>query len=119
MNSLRLTNTQDADVGSDNGTALIIGPRTGTHLTIDNNEIIAKSNGTTGGTLSLNLGDGGLVQIGAGGLKVNGDISVTNTISSTSTLYINSANNTSIIFSNGSTEAGRFNPSGCFNIGST
>ena len=118
MNSLRLTNTQDADVGSDNGTALIIGPRTGTHLTIDNNEIIAKSNGTTGGTLSLNLGDGGLVQIGAGGLKVNGDISVTDTISSTSTLYINSANNTSIIFSNGSTEAGRFNPSGCFNIDS-
>ena len=119
MNSLRLTNTTDADVGSDNGTALIIGPRDGTHLTIDSNEIMAKTNGTTGGTLSLNLGNGGLVQIGAGGLKVSGDISVTDTISSTTTLYINSADSTSIIFSNGATESARFNPSGCLNIGST
>lgn len=104
MNSLRLTNTTDANATKDNGTALIIGPRDGTHLTIDNNEIIAKTDGTTGGPLYLNSSSGA-VFVG--------------TLSSEGTLYISSAEDYSIIFKNGDTEAVRINPSGCLNIGTT
>ena len=51
--SLNLANTQDADSSADNGPALIVGPRNGIHLEIDQNEIIAKSTATTGGTLTI------------------------------------------------------------------
>ena len=93
-NRLRLTATNDAEVASDNETALILGDRSGTHLTMDGNEIIAKTNGTTSGTLYLNSGSaGGLVAVGHGGLTVNGPI----TANSTFTTY-NSAIGGSIYF---------------------
>ena len=48
--------TTDAAAGSANNVALITGNPTGTHLEFDDNEIIAKSNGTTGTALYLNSG---------------------------------------------------------------
>ena len=47
MNKLMLTSTNDAEPTSDNRPALIIGPVTGAHIEIDQNEIIAKNSGTT------------------------------------------------------------------------
>lgn len=80
MHALRLTNTQDASIKSDYNTALIIGDRAGTHLTMDGNEIIAKTNGTTGGPLYLNSGEnGGTIQIGPGGVQSEGNFSTTAT----------------------------------------
>ena len=51
--TLHLSKTTDGASTADNNVALIIGNRTGNHIVIDNNEIIPKSNGTTGGTLYL------------------------------------------------------------------
>lgn len=66
--TLILSRTTDASGAADNGPALIIGSRAGAHLEIDNNEIMAKSNGTTTTILMLNV-DGGGVTIG----KLNSD----------------------------------------------
>lgn len=74
--TLHLTNETDAAANSDNNVALIIGNRAGTHLIMDGNEIIAKTNGTTGGPLYLNSG-GSNVVFGAG-ITLNGDITYTN-----------------------------------------
>ncbi len=68
------TCTSDAAAASANAVALITGNPAGVHLEYDNNEIMAKSNGTTASTLYLN-NDDGLVQIGNGGLSVSGTIS--------------------------------------------
>ena len=70
---LIINNTNDVVVGTANSGVLLIGPPTGAHIAIDGNEIMAKNNGTTAGTLFLN-NEGGLVQIGGGGLKVSGKI---------------------------------------------
>ena len=51
--TLHLSKTTDASAGTDSDVALIIGDRTSSHIVIDNNEIIAKSSGTTGGNLGL------------------------------------------------------------------
>ena len=66
---IHLTNTRDADGGSDSG-VLIIGNKDGSHLIFDDNEIMAKNktNGTS--VLYLNA-DGGAVCIG-GNLLPNG-----------------------------------------------
>ena len=66
---IHLTNTRDADSGSDSG-VLIIGNKDGSHLIFDDNEIMAKNktNGTS--VLYLNA-DGGAVHIG-GNLIPNG-----------------------------------------------
>ena len=62
--TLVLSKTQDASGTADNGPALVVGgARTAAHLELDANEIIAKSNGTSVGTLNLNI-DGGNVNIG-------------------------------------------------------
>lgn len=61
--TLHLSRTTDAVPTSDARPALIIGDLAGTHLELDGNEIMAKTNGTTVGSLSLNLG-GGAVNIG-------------------------------------------------------
>ncbi len=64
-----LTKNQDASGTADNGPALIVGgTRTAAHLEFDANELMAKNNATTAATLYLNS-DGGLVQIGSGGLS--------------------------------------------------
>lgn len=69
--TLHLTKTTDSAATADNNVALIIGPRDGTHLIADNNEIMAKSNGTAAGPLYLN-NDGGQVVVGAGGFTTSG-----------------------------------------------
>lgn len=69
--TLHLTKTTDSSGTADNDVALIVGNRSGAHLSIDGNEINAKASGTTTASLNLNT-DGGIVAIGSGGLKVNG-----------------------------------------------
>lgn len=52
--TLILSRTTDLDLAKDNAPALIIGgTRSQAHIEIDNNEIAAKANGTTGAALSL------------------------------------------------------------------
>lgn len=64
----------DGGTNSSGGTAntgyAIIGPSAGTHLSIDNNEIMAKASGTTTSTLYIN-NDGGDVVFGAGAGKID------------------------------------------------
>lgn len=59
---IHLTNTRDADKGSDSG-VLIIGDKDGSHLIFDDNEIMAKNKTNGTGVLYLNA-DGGTVYIG-------------------------------------------------------
>ena len=87
--TLTLTKTTDAATGTSNSPALIIGGTASTaHIEIDNNEIIAKSNGTTATILYLNP-DGGTVHL-SNQNKIyanNGTLTATNiTSSGTSTL---------------------------------
>ena len=58
-------------IDSANGVALITGDPDGAHMEFDNNEIMAKSNGTTAATLYLQSGDGD-VEIGSGGTTTIG-----------------------------------------------
>ena len=55
---LHLTSTTDAAGTQNNTPALVIGPETGKHIEIDNDEIIAKDNASTIGTLYLQSGGG-------------------------------------------------------------
>ena len=68
--TLIIANTADAAAGSASG-ALRIGSIGGEHLAIDSNEIMAKRDSANSSTLYLN-NEGGLVQIGSGGLTVTG-----------------------------------------------
>ena len=54
---LNITNTTDASPTADNGPALVIGPRNGVHIEIDQNEIIAKANGTSASPLYVGAGE--------------------------------------------------------------
>lgn len=75
--TLVLSKTTDISGTADNSPALIIGGVSSKpHLELDGNEIAAKSDGVTPSILFLNM-DGGLVQIGSGGLKVSGTITGT------------------------------------------
>lgn len=59
--TLILSKTQDASGNANNKPALIVGGTDSQeHIEIDGNEIIAKSNGTTGNTLYLNDGKGAI-----------------------------------------------------------
>ena len=76
--TLVLSKTNDVVPTSDNQPALIVGgTATTAHIEIDNNEVHAKANATTVANLSLNAG-GGLVTVGTGGLKVDGNITCGN-----------------------------------------
>ncbi len=94
---LNLTTTTDASGTGTTQPALRIGALTGAHLEFDGNEIMAKATGNTVGTLTINS-DGGLVQIGSGGLKVAGTITgnltgnVTGNVSGSSTSCTGNAN---------------------------
>ena len=68
-----INNTSDASLTADG--AVVIGPTNGENLTLDTNEIMARNN-KAASTLYLNR-DGGLVQIGSGGLLVNGQVKTT------------------------------------------
>lgn len=60
---LHLTSTTDAAGSQNNTPALVIGTKTGEHIEIDNNEIMAKKTASTTGNLSLQH-DGGSTTIG-------------------------------------------------------
>lgn len=68
-----INNTTDASLSADG--VVTIGPTTGENLTLDSNEIMARNN-KAASTLYLN-NEGGLVQIGSGGLLVNGQMKTT------------------------------------------
>jgi len=66
-----LSKTQDASGTANSYPALIVGGlATSTHLELDANEIIAKSNGTSTADLYLNT-DGGIVHTG-GSIRIHG-----------------------------------------------
>ena len=121
--TLVLSKTTDASGTANNSPALIVGgTATTAHIEIDNNEILAKKNGTEVTTLNLNT-DGGAVSIGSGGLSITGALTAnsTTTIKGATTIQNNvtvsngnltiyressKANNTpaKIIFSNKQTD---------------
>lgn len=70
--TLTLSKTQDASGTANNSPALIIGGiATGQHIEIDGNEILAKTDGTTPGTLYLQDSSGEVRIAGTGGLTVS------------------------------------------------
>ncbi|MDU9050632.1 MAG: tail fiber domain-containing protein [Candidatus Electrothrix sp. Rat3] len=60
---LHIKTTSDVSLGKEEGGALILGDSKGEHLAMDNNEIMAKKDATTAGTLYLQ-NNGGDVSIG-------------------------------------------------------
>ena len=87
--TLVLSKTTDLSGTANNSPALIVGGTTTTqHMEIDNNEIQAKTNGTSVATLNLNL-DGGIIYTGTGGINTKGTV----TVGSHSVLTYNSAYN--------------------------
>ncbi len=73
--SLNLSRTVDASAIADNRPALLIGNRTGIHLELDDNEIIAKATATSASDLYLN-NEGGKVYIGPDGIQSGGRVTV-------------------------------------------
>lgn len=114
----------DEDVGLNQNGSLIIGTKTGANLAFDANEIMARNN-STATTLYLN-NEGGLVQVGNGGLKIRTTTPILSlgttgvedyepyTINSTSTLILQSSASASIIFGTANTWRARFNSNGHF-----
>ena len=99
--TLILSKTNDADGTKDNGPALIIGgTMSSTHIEIDNNEILAKSNDTT--LTTLYLGGGGAVSV-EGTLTVSKAATFNSSTNCTSTMYITRQPNStaSLYFSRG------------------
>ena len=75
LSRLVLTSTNDVVEGSYNSPALTVGPSTGSHIEIDDNEIQAKTNDKTVGTLYLG-GAGGSVNVNGCSLDVGTSLSV-------------------------------------------
>lgn len=87
--TLVLSKTTDVSGTANNSPALIVGgTATAQHMEIDNNEIQAKTNGTSVATLNLNL-DGGIIYTGTGGIITKGTV----TVGSHSVLTYNSTYN--------------------------
>ena len=63
--------TTDAAYEKDNGTGIQIGASSGTHVIMDNNEVIAKTSATTAGTYYIQSGSGN-VEIASGGTTTIG-----------------------------------------------
>lgn len=86
---LVITNTNDASPTLDNGPALIIGPRNGVHIEIDQNEILAKASATTGSPLFVGdpAGDKA-TQIGGAPVALNS----TGAITANNTILLNNGN---------------------------
>lgn len=74
---VNFTSGTDSAAATANSGYLLIGSRTSAHLSLDNNEIMAKSNSTTATTLYLN-NDGGNVRVGSGGLTTTGTMTSEN-----------------------------------------
>ena len=69
--TVTLSKTTDAAGTANNQPALIVGgTATTAHLELDNNELMAKTNGTSVAELYLNS-NGGLVHVGSGGLQID------------------------------------------------
>lgn len=88
-NVLNLSNSLRTSVSTP---ALVIGTLSGNHLEFDNNEIRAKTKWNKGTTLFLNSGSGeessqgGLVDVGNGGLNVKGNATINGTLHLTNTV---------------------------------
>lgn len=79
----------DASLGSYSYPAVTIGPYSSAHIEMDANEIMAKGSANSAASLYLN-NEGGVVDIGPGGMNVRGHITAGAT---TKTLDIGSTNN--------------------------
>ena len=77
---LVLSRTTGVDMGASSEGALVIGNKTGVHLALDGNKIMAKASATTSNSIWLNPG-GGLVGIGPGGLRLGGNLQMYNATS--------------------------------------
>lgn len=87
--SVTFLGSADASLGSYTYPAVTIGPYSSAHLEMDANEIMAKGSANTAANLYLN-NEGGVVDIGPGGMNVRGHIIPNAT---TRTLDIGSTNN--------------------------
>ncbi len=74
-----LNNTGDSSLATALSGALILGDTAGDNITMDGNEIMARTAGTTASTLFLNA-EGGLVSVGAGGLTSTGTLTANGTL---------------------------------------
>lgn len=111
--TLILSKSQDASGTANNKPALIIGGTdTQAHIEIDNNEVMAKTNGTSVAELHLNA-DGGKVNIGNGGLYVGtGGIStggnITASASNTDGRWVRATNSNGSVSTYTSTNRGLY-----------
>lgn len=80
--TLYINCTSDVAATSYTPPGLVIGVNTGEHLELDGNEIMAKASKTAAATLHLNA-EGGLVQIGSGGLSVGGSATISSSLNVT------------------------------------
>ena len=78
---LHVDGGSDVDASALGGGYFMIGNALGTHIVMDNNEIIAKSDGFTGSTLYLNSGSGDVIVANGGGDVGIGTSSPTNKLS--------------------------------------